>query len=170
MRAVDHAHVLLQRAALHAVSRGAVLRKELGNDPLEAATPFAARGSGTPRVGDVPLAGSPEQIALHARVKLLPGRFEHGAGVEFILALERLGHAAIDVPAPPAHLAPPSDQLEATLLKRLRRLGDEPRGIEPVDLTQPLALGAHALWAVEAEHLRTGRLEAFLAVRACIMS
>ena len=80
-----------------------------------------------------------------------------------------VGHAAVDVPPPAAHVAPTSDQLDAALLKRLGRVGDQQRGVEGVDLPQAVALRAHALRAVEAEQLRAGRLEAQIAVGAGVM-
>ena len=50
---------------------------------------------------------------------------------------KRFGHAAIDVPPPAAHLAPRADQFDAALLERAARVGNQPLGIERVDLPQP---------------------------------
>ena len=73
------------------------------------------------------------------------------------------------MPPPAAHLAPRADQLDAALLERTARIGNSRSGIERVNLAQAVALGAHALRAVEAEQLRAGRLEAQIAMRAGVM-
>ena len=103
------------------------------------------------------------------RIEFLPGRFQHRARRQAVLAFQRFGHAAIDVPPPAAHLAPRADQFDAALLERSARVGNQPLGIERVDLPQPVALGAHPLRTVEAEQLRAGRLEAQVAVRAGVV-
>ena len=167
--AAEDPHVLFQLPALRAAAGVAVLGQELGNDPFERSTPFVARGPAPPREGDVLLAGAPEQGLPHPFVELFPGRFQHAAGRKPVLALERIRHAAENVPFPAAHLPPFAQQLDASLLKRAARIGNQPLGIERVNLAQPAALGAHALGAVEAEQLRAGRFEALLAVGAGVV-
>ena len=113
--------------------------------------------------------GPPEQGPPRLRIEFLPGGFQHRARLQSMLSLQPFGGAAIDVPSPSAHLPPRPQQLEAALLKRPRRVGHEPLGIEAVNLPQAAALGAHPLRAVEAEELRAGRLEADVAVRAGVV-
>ena len=62
-----------------------------------------------------------------------------------------------------------ADQFDAALLERPARVGNQPLGIERVDLPQAAALGTHPLRTVEAEQLRAGRLEAQAAVRAGVV-
>ena len=114
-------------------------------------------------------AGAPEQGVRGLGVEFFPGRLQHAAGLQAVLALEKFRHAAEDVPPPSAHLAPLPEQLDAPLLKRPAGSGINRAGIERVDLPQAAALRAHPLRAVEAEQLRAGRLEARLAVRAGVM-
>ena len=102
-------------------------------------------------------------------VEFLPGRFQHAARRKPVPSLERFRYAAEDVPFPSAHLPPFAQQLDATLLKRPARIGDQPLGVERVDLSQPAALRTHALRTVEAEQLWAGRLEALLAVGAGVV-
>ena len=54
------------------------------------------------------------------------------------LALQRLGHAAIDVPPPAAQLFPRADQLDAALLKRLLGSGTSRSGSNVKNSPRPL--------------------------------
>ena len=88
------------------------------------------------------------------------GRFEQVAVAEAELAVHRLGDAGVDVPLPAAEVVPGADELDGAGGERLRRIGDELRGVEAEHVAQAVARGAHALRAVEAEQLRRRRLEA----------
>ena len=104
-----------------------------------------------------------------AGIEFFPGGFQDRAVRQSVLALERFGHAAIDVPAPASHLAPFARQLDAALLKRARGIGYEFFRIKGVNVPQSAALRAHPLRVVEAEHLRAGRLETQIAMRAGVV-
>ena len=169
MAAIDDAHVLFQLTALRPAVGSAILCEQLGNDALELAAPLVSRRSAPPGESDVLLSGAPEQGILEFGVEFLPRGFQHGAMWQALVPLQRFGHAAIDVPSPAAHLAPRADQFDAALLKRPARTGDQPLGIERVDLPQAAAFGTHSSRAVETEQLRLRRLETQLAVRTGVV-
>ena len=167
--AAEDAHVFFQLAALEPALGGAILGEELGDDSLELAAPLVARGSAAPGEGDVLVAGAPEQGVLQLGIELFPSGFQDRARVKAVLPFEHFGHAAVDMPPPPAHVAPRTDQFDAALLKRPAGVGNQPLGIECVDLPQPARTRGTSLRTVETEHLRAGRLEAQVAMRAGIV-
>ena len=61
------------------------------------------------------------------------------------------------------------DNLDGALLERQLSVGDQQVGIERVELAQSIALRAHALRAVEAEQLRTGRFKTQSAIGAGVV-
>jgi hypothetical protein len=63
----------------------------------------------------------------------------------------------------------PSSSKQPCLNDRFRFVGHQQFRVEREPLAQPVALQAHALRAVEAEHLRIGRLEADPAIGAGIV-
>ena len=162
--AVDHAHVFFQAATLHAVLRIAVLREQPGNDALELSTPLLARRSGTPGERDVLLAGAPEHGFLQLGIQFFPRGFQHGARFQAVFQFQNVGHAAIDVPLPATQLPPFAHQLNAALLERFRRVGNQTPRVETVDRAQAATVWAHALGAIKAEQLRTGRIETDLTI------
>src|SRR5205807_10223499 len=82
---------------------------------------------------------------------------------------EGLGHALVDVPAPAAHLAQLADQGDGPVGEAGGLIGDEQVRVEGVARAQPVAVGAHAVRAVEAEQLRAGRLITAVAVGAGVV-
>ena len=161
-------HVLFELPQLHLALRIAVLVEQLGDDPLELPAVFVARGR-APGERDVLVAGAPQPQLVQRRIELVPRRVEHRALGQAVLALDRVGHALIDVALPAAQIAPRPEQLETALLERQLAIGHQQRRVEAVQLAQAVARRAHALRAVEAEELRAGRLEAQAAMRAGIV-
>ena len=49
--------------------------------------------------------------------QVLPGRFQHGAGFQSLITLDRVGNALIDVSFPSPQVFPFSEQFETSLLK-----------------------------------------------------
>ena len=62
-----------------------------------------------------------------------------------------------------------ADERDRPVAETERRVGDEQVGVERVTRAQAVAVGAHALRAVEAEELRARRLVAEVAVRAGVV-
>jgi len=118
------------------------------------------------------VARAPQQQILKRRIEFRPRRFEHRAGGQAPFPFHRVGHALKDVPPPTAQFRPSAQQLEAAFLERLPAifLGDQQVRVKGEPLAQPVAFGTHALGAVEAEQLRTRRLETDSAVPASIGS
>src|SRR5207244_9616630 len=82
---------------------------------------------------------------------------------------EGRGHALVDVLAPAAHAAQRPDQRDGAVIEAQRRVGDEQIRVEGELAAQAVAVGAHAVRAVEAEQLRAGRLVATTAVRTGVV-
>ena len=67
-----------------------------------------------------------------------------------------LADALEDVLAPAAHAAQRADERDRPVVEAQRRVGDEQVGVEGVARAEAVAVGAHAVRAVEAEQLRHG--------------
>ena len=162
-------HIAFELTTLRNAIRVAVLVQQVRHDPFKLAAVLHRRLAAAPRIGNVQLAGAPHPQLLELWIKFIPGGLEHGARFEFMHALDRFGHTAIDMPPPAPQILPPADQLEAPLLKVQGRVGYQQLGVERVEFAQAIALVAHALRAVKAEQLRRRWFETESAIGAGII-
>ena len=91
--------------------------EQFWDDAFEFAAPLVARWSAPPGESDVLLSGAPEQGVMDRRIEFFPGGFQDRTVRETVFALQRFGHAAIDMSAPASHFAPFAGQLDTALLK-----------------------------------------------------
>src|SRR5690349_23481510 len=105
-RAADHAHVFFELLLLHLALAGLMLAGKFGNDPLELTAIHHRRLPAAPGERDVFLAGTIQPYALLFSRQLVPRRVEQRAALPLVLALERVGHALIDVSPPATQFVP----------------------------------------------------------------
>ena len=159
-------HVLFHRLALGLAPRLVVLLEHHRNDALEPVGPAVPAGNPFPGIGDLHVGVAVEEELAVFRPELLPGGFEDVVLVEPVPFRDGVGNALEDVPDPFPHVAPPAERLDAPLLERAGRVGDQEFLVERFRISLAGAVGAHPLPAVEAEKLRGRRRKADSAVGA----
>src|SRR5262249_45554537 len=108
-----------------------------------------------PFEGDVLVAGAIKQQLLVLRGKLFPGRLQ--------IDIERLRYSLVDMLPPAPHTAHAADERERAIVEGERWIGDEQFRVERMTDAQAIAIGAHAVRAIETEKLRARRLVAAIA-------
>ena len=122
-----------------------------------------------PDVGNVAVTHAMQELLADGRGQVGPGSRQQGIGCQTVIGFEGLGDTLVDMFAPAAQAANGTEQHDGSLLQRFGLIGDQYRLIEIVPDAQPLAIDAHALWAVKTEELRAWRFVADFAMRAGIV-
>src|SRR5260221_11589616 len=116
--AADDAHVFFKLPALNSAVRAAVSRKQMRDDPLEAAAIFVAAGAAAPSERDMLTTCAPKPKFLQLGGKLFPGRFENRPLAQAANSLDRNGDALLNGASPATHFAPLPRPPDAAVFER----------------------------------------------------
>ena len=158
--AFGHDEKLLDLPAAHRVLRLAIRFEQFGENPRELATVLPHATAVPPGVGDVPVTGPPEQLPLHHRGELLPGLGEDCPLLQPMFQFKRPAHPLEQVATPASQFFERPQQRDRPLGQREFGVRNQLLQVEVVPHPQSCAFNTHALGAVEAEQLGTGRFVA----------